>query len=210
MTTSPQQRIWSRMPPDPPIGSYRRAKPTSACVALLGLVTSGCVASGGWTGGIMSDGKTWNTGPKLSGRVHPYGTEGLAVGFEEQMLWRVEESSCCDQWRATGLFGYSRLAQTTGPAVGTEALLVAGAARVPVPGRRVTAFALGGELAAPIRISPGRDPWNADAILDRSYHLVPDVTLTNFFPVEGPHREVRLEIAVGVSLRFQLDSAALP
>jgi hypothetical protein len=149
-----------------------------------------------------------SVGPELAIRSYPLSREGPMFGLDASLL--DNEVGSFNQWRANFVVGYSKLpARYEGP-FGIEVDAVAGGGRAAVGNEIPYLLGFGGRLAVPIRLSARREPWDADTLLGTTFHLVPDVSVMELFPLDGPQRDVRHEVAVGLALRVHLWTGLQP
>jgi hypothetical protein len=170
---------------------------------------AGCTAGIGATAArTWGDPHATSLGGKLGERAYFWGDSAPMIGLEEAVITRTENTACCEQWRISALGGYASLPLPYQSRFGYEFDGAVGGARIPVAGGHSPALTFGAQAALPIRLSPSAMPWGADDLLGRALQVVPDVTFSGLAPTDKA--PVRFDLAVGLSLRLQVYSGALP
>jgi hypothetical protein len=143
----------------------------------------------------------------VDGRVHPYGDENIVFGLDSRVPinWRHG-----GEYRLSGLVGYAFVPVRDAARWRMEGALSFGYGRFDTGSSVWSGLEGGGRLGFPLRLGPGRLPWQADDVADIFWMLVPEIGGGAVKPVGGPSRSFRPEAWVGLAIRAQLWSSLVP
>jgi hypothetical protein len=185
--------------------------PMERLVLLLLLGATSCSAAVGVTGGRFTSGSPrWNGGTHLQARLAPLGDRNVLVGIDQRNPIHWGADYCCDESRTGVFLGYGQLPAREGSRLGFEAGGTFGLGKAPFADQLRYSAALGLTAAAPLRVSPSRAPWAAAGVADAYVVIVPEISVAELRPFDGPGRRWRLEVTAGLALRCQLSSSLLP
>jgi hypothetical protein len=169
---------------------------------IVAMLSQGCAVSLGAVGAITGRGQP-EVGGKLAEQLQFANSAGLSVGAQEQ--------KSDHGWQALATAGYSKVPTYTSPAIGWEVVGLAGGGQLHVTDQVTkSGFLFGAQLKVPIRLTRGRELWQADDYVGTTWQLVPDAAVLGLLPLGEANCRVEYEVVLGLSLRFYLYTVMIP
>jgi predicted small secreted protein len=158
---------------------------------------------------VRSASPSSHAGALAEARLHLPRDYTWTVGGEVAHLGQLSPATVADQWRVGVVGGQSALLRPDGARAAPEVTARVGIFRGS-NGELVRLGEYAGlALAAPIRISPDRDPWELDELVYATWMIVPQVGATVLVP--GAQLDAAaFELAASIGLRLNLSSTLLP